>query len=392
MNELFWTASETERDAGYRMVEGHYQCLLCDHSIEAGYIFPKGDLFITAEKAMGFHIEEVHGGVLNYLTNLDKKMTGLSDHQSKIIQLFYQGMSDQEVQKTLKIGSISTVRNHRYALKEKEKQAKTMSTVMSLLARVGDDKKQMVQPHKTATMVDDRYKTTVDEQEKALETYFPEGPDGQLTTFYVKEKNKLVILSAIIKKFEEVRRYTEKEVDTILKKIYPEDHVMIRRYLIQYGFMDREKDCSIYWVKDNEKVNEKKVKEKKVEAIDKSDKKRKKALAKEYKAKVASEDIESGVYQVRNMLNGKVYIGSSRNIKKLEGLTFQLNNHSFVNSALQADWIALGKENFAIEVLESFVEDDNSMKTSKVIREMEQKWKEKIQPYGDKGYHRMARR
>ena len=35
----------------------------------------------------------------------------------------------------------------------------------------------------------------------------------------------------------------------ILKRIY-EDNATIRRYLIEYGFLDRSKDCSKYWVKE----------------------------------------------------------------------------------------------------------------------------------------------
>ncbi len=34
----------------------------------------------------------------------------------------------------------------------------------------------------------------------------------------------------------------------ILKPIY-HDYVMIRRYLIEYGFLDRHRDGSAYWVK-----------------------------------------------------------------------------------------------------------------------------------------------
>ncbi|WP_236719720.1 DUF2087 domain-containing protein [Neobacillus mesonae] len=34
----------------------------------------------------------------------------------------------------------------------------------------------------------------------------------------------------------------------MLKSIYA-DFATIRRYLIEYGFMDRSKDCMKYWVK-----------------------------------------------------------------------------------------------------------------------------------------------
>ena len=41
----------------------------------------------------------------------------------------------------------------------------------------------------------------------------------------------------------------EKDINKILKRIY-DDNATIRRYLIEYGFFDRSKDCSKYWVKE----------------------------------------------------------------------------------------------------------------------------------------------
>lgn len=148
--------------------------------------------------------------------------------------------------------------------------------------------------------------------------------------------------------------------------------------------MDREKDGSSYWIKEEEKTSRK---TKKVEdKIIMSD--RKKELVRAYKAKVESEDLESGVYQIKNLEDGKIYIGSSRNINKLNGLSFQLNMGTFLNKSLQSDWNRLGEEKFLIEVLESFVEGENPNVTNKKIRELEKSWKEKLQPYGDKGYHK----
>ena len=36
--------------------------------------------------------------------------------------------------------------------------------------------------------------------------------------------------------------------NSVLKLIY-EDYATIRRYLIEYGFMERTNDCKEYWVK-----------------------------------------------------------------------------------------------------------------------------------------------
>ncbi|MFE0442266.1 MULTISPECIES: DUF2087 domain-containing protein [Aerococcus] len=44
------------------------------------------------------------------------------------------------------------------------------------------------------------------------------------------------------------RIYSEKEVNEILKPIYT-DFAIIRRSLIDYGFMEHNQDCTEYWIK-----------------------------------------------------------------------------------------------------------------------------------------------
>lgn len=71
-----------------------------------------------------------------------------------------------------------------------------------------------------------------------------------LKVFPAKEKKKYVLLTYIIKLFKKDIEYTEKEINEILKPIY-EDYVMIRRYLVDYGFLDRLDNGKAYWVKEN---------------------------------------------------------------------------------------------------------------------------------------------
>jgi hypothetical protein len=102
--------------------------------------------------------------------------------------------------------------------------------------------------NKEAIMIDTGYTITEEERQKYIHKYFPNGPDGRLSEFPKKEKRKLIILDHIIKRFELNRKYTEKEVKEILIRIY-DDYVTMRRYLIDYGIMERYQDCSFYWVK-----------------------------------------------------------------------------------------------------------------------------------------------
>src|SRR5690606_30567120 len=92
------------------------------------------------------------------------------------------------------------------------------------------------------------------EKQKVLSTYFKDGKDGKLDTFPSKEKRKLIVLQNIIQHFKVTKIYTEKEVNEILKQIY-DDVVTIRRYLIEYGFMERNKDGSGDWGKGQKEMN-----------------------------------------------------------------------------------------------------------------------------------------
>ncbi|MMZ69439.1 hypothetical protein D1872_322810 [compost metagenome] len=52
-----------------------------------------------------------------------------------------------------------------------------------------------------------------------------------------------------MKRFDTHKKYTEKEVNGILRTA-DTDYVTLRRYLIEYGFLDRKDDGSMYWVKE----------------------------------------------------------------------------------------------------------------------------------------------
>ncbi|MGA3599276.1 DUF2087 domain-containing protein [Lysinibacillus agricola] len=97
--------------------------------------------------------------------------------------------------------------------------------------------------------MDERYAVTVEEKEKVLATYFKNGLDGSIESFPRKEKRKIILLQHIVTKFEVGNKYGEKEVNEIVKPIYS-DYVSIRKYLIEYGFLDRSDDCTTYWVKE----------------------------------------------------------------------------------------------------------------------------------------------
>lgn len=243
IEKLFWEASVDEITRGYifNSETEEFICLICGEVFVKGVIYKSGDLLLEAEKAVKSHIAEKHNSMFDYLVNMDKKYTGLTDHQKKLLTYFRNGVSDKEIVEVEGEGSTSTIRNHRFKLKEREKQAKIYLALMQAMSV----KDSLVSIHRGATMVDERYAVTEEERQKIINSYFK---GKELKTFPASEKKKIVILQQIIKNFDSRKKYSEKEVNDVLKTIF-EDFATIRRYLIEYGFMDRKTDCTEYWVK-----------------------------------------------------------------------------------------------------------------------------------------------
>lgn len=252
ISELFWKASVEEITRGYVYDSDNeaYICLICGEAFVKGMIYKDDDLLFEAERYTKYHIDKVHSSMFEYLINLSKKLTGLTDLQKNLLNFFFQGYSDAEIVKEMGGGSTSTIRNHRFTLREREKQAKIFLAIMQLLEGKNSPKENFITIHRGATMIDERYAITEEENEKILKSYFRKGLDGPLSEFPVKkEKRKIAILRHIAKRFQIGEEYTEKQVNEILKDVY-EDYVVIRRYLIEYGFMNRERDGSKYWIKE----------------------------------------------------------------------------------------------------------------------------------------------
>ncbi|UOQ49901.1 GIY-YIG nuclease family protein [Gracilibacillus caseinilyticus] len=113
---------------------------------------------------------------------------------------------------------------------------------------------------------------------------------------------------------------------------------------------------------------------------------RKKELKQQYK----DSPIDGGIYQVKNTINQKIMIVSTQDFKTMNGLKFMLNTNSYMpNKLLQQEWNEYGMDAFTINILERLDKEDRPFFTVKEeLAKLEEKWLEKLQPYGDKGYHK----
>lgn len=249
LNESFWGNSleEIKKGFSYDPNKKTYFCLICGLVFHEGEIYKIEERFFDAETATELHIKNEHSSTFEFLLSLDKKYTGFTDHQKQLLMYFYNGYSDKEITEKLG-GSTSTIRNYRFTFKEKEKQAKIILAVMELLRENSNNQEKFIDIHRGATMIDERYAITEEEYNKVLKAYFKEGLDGSLSNFPKKEKRKIIILMHLLKRFDKEKKYSEKEVNAIIGAAY-DDYVTIRRYFIEYGFMDRNNDGSAYWIK-----------------------------------------------------------------------------------------------------------------------------------------------
>ena len=80
-----------------------------------------------------------------------------------------------------------------------------------------------------------------------IEQFFAD--DGSLLSIPVKTPKRIAVLNRIAQDFTEGSKYSEKEVNTIIAR-YHDDTAAIRRYMIEYGILERD-SASFYWLISN---------------------------------------------------------------------------------------------------------------------------------------------
>jgi hypothetical protein len=116
----------------------------------------------------------------------------------------------------------------------------------------------------------------------------------------------------------------------------------------------------------------------------------KKELKKKYKETLPP----MGICQIKNLTNGKIFVGSSKNLKgKFNSIEFQLNMDGYPNKELQKDYNQLGKEKFSFEVLD-YLEPKEGIDYNYTddLAALEELWLEKLKPYDEKGYNKLKQK
>ena len=101
-----------------------------------------------------------------------------------------------------------------------------------------------------------------------------------------------------------------------------------------------------------------------------------------------------GIYKIENLVNGKILIGSSKNLPgKENSYRFQLRQGSHMNRELQRDYSLYGEEKFLFSVVDYLEPKDGPEHDyTGDLATLEEMWMEKLQPYGDKGYNKIKQK
>ena len=108
--------------------------------------------------------------------------------------------------------------------------ARQVSPAIAVLAGLN----RQLQPENSATKMDERTKT--------LGTFLK---NGRLLTFPSQLRKQIYVVEEVARVFEPGLRYSERQVDAILKEIYEYDYCTLRRYLVDLNLLARSE--GVYW-------------------------------------------------------------------------------------------------------------------------------------------------
>lgn len=100
----------------------------------------------------------------------------------------------------------------------------------------------------------ERTEKDTEEYHKKLKRYYDE--TGRLTQYPSKRPMRILALTKIADQFEPAKKYSEKEVNEIIRaNIAFGDIELVRREMYQYKLMGRLRDGSAYWREEKQEEN-----------------------------------------------------------------------------------------------------------------------------------------
>src|ERR1044071_3225340 len=100
-----------------------------------------------------------------------------------------------------------------------------------------------------------------------------------------------------------------------------------------------------------------------------------------------------GAYQIRNLANNKVLVGTTPNLPgAFNSQRFQLSMGNHRNKALQSEWHEFGSHNFVFETLDELKPTEGPDHDYRAdLAFLEKFWLESLQPFGERGYNEVKK-
>ena len=213
----------------FRLMEADDAALLRGYDDAARCLFCE-QTFQDAAQA-GAHVAQAHGSPLAALLALDKSLTGLTDTQKALIQQWQAGASDARIAGE-RGTSASTLRNQRFALREREREARLFLAILSLAGLSTRQQKRRAPVG------------APDARGDGVDQFFHQ---GRLQAMPAKESKRHAVMLRFLALFAPDRHYTDREVRELISPVWA-DSAVVRRYLVDTGLLCRTKDGRSYWL------------------------------------------------------------------------------------------------------------------------------------------------
>lgn len=245
--ELYGDCSIEELKRGYIEEDECYTCILCGEHFMKGEIYTFNGHLYEAAKATQVHVKEQHESVKSFLLGLRASKMGISNLQLQLLNFFASGIADKDIAEYLGVSG-STIRNHRFKLREKERQCRLFIALMELLQEDTTPKTKGTPISLSNYSTNKEAEATDKERKRVIEKYLT--PLGRLKSYPSYERSKKIVLETIIDNFRTDQKYSEQEIDEILDQIYKDYH-LLKEELIAYDYLGRSNKGGIYWIKNH---------------------------------------------------------------------------------------------------------------------------------------------
>ncbi len=217
---------------------------------------------------------------------------------------------------------------------------------------------------------------------KVLDSFFR---NGRLEKLPAQHKKRLIVLEQFALRLEPGRRYSEQEVTGLIVPLF-DDYCAIRRLLVDEGLIRRDEAC--YWREGTTEDAATPVHSPSA-ATDKTAKFHQGSVRSMAKRMHKQSRPDSGVYQIRNTANGRIYVGSTTNLEGIRNSRlFQLRMGKVVFSReLQEDLDQFGAGSFEFSVLEVLDAADPANGSERSLAALYVRWLDKLRPFGERGYN-----